>query len=755
MNDESTVKERDDHTRSQAAAGRPGVSALEHSASADRDVRLADVLRRAVEQLSATAAILYVPVDSNRVLSASVVVGGPVSIFAAIDRIEVDDDRFSVSVAYRTNEQVVSSYGQARINVPLPFPYTVASTPLLAAGVPRGVLTILWAPPQGPRELLPREKRNCLAMADELANELLKLGEPPPSPQMPHFLMPIPGQASGTLSELPGDGRDQGSSKVAEYPGLAFLYRIYKLACALTEKVRLHDIIDIAVSHIMVPFAAQGMVVSVIHEDAPRVLGYTGYSADVARSPFRAKGGANGAGARIPVVESALFLESAAAMAAAGPFGEGKQACALLPLVIGGHREGVFVLGFEHPHRFGSDERAALVTMAGLLGQSLGRARLFEAERSMARGLQRGLLPHMLPHLEQLDTAVRYSPAKPGVEVGGDWYDVLVLPDEGVGLIIGDVEGHSPAGAAIMGQIRSAVRAYAAEGHRPGDLLGRTNRLLAELGIDQFATCCCIWLDLTDGTAEISSAGHPTPLLSHPDSGIVVPDVSVGLPLGVAPDTVYPSAELTVAPGTLLALYTDGLVCSRSVDLTSGTRALHELLAEGQGQRLEELATRLIGIVGGPESRDDDVALLLARYDGAGPDHRRVGRMSVHRHDLQSVKGVRDFVHEHLRHWGWEEVSYEAELMATELVTNALIHADSDVDVRLRELPDLIRVEVRDWDPRPPMPAPITLFGDVDSEAEHGRGLVIVEALASGWGNSPSGRGKAVWFEMSRAAEPG
>jgi anti-sigma regulatory factor (Ser/Thr protein kinase) len=124
--------------------------------------------------------------------------------------------------------------------------------------------------------------------------------------------------------------------------------------------------------------------------------------------------------------------------------------------------------------------------------------------------------------------------------------------------------------------------------------------------------------------------------------------------------------------------------------------------------------------------------------------------MFVQRHDLRAVCDVRRFVRSALSHWNEDALADDAELMATELVTNALIHADSEVDVRLREAEDRIRVEVRDSDPRPPLPAPITFTSGADGDSEHGRGLLIVEALASAWGNAPRGRGKSVWFEMSR-----
>jgi serine phosphatase RsbU (regulator of sigma subunit)/anti-sigma regulatory factor (Ser/Thr protein kinase) len=691
--------------------------------------RLAAALRRAVQDLHASTGIAYVPADDGRLLTAVTIVGLPVSLYTALERIRVDHERYTPAIAYRTGRQIIGSSPEtlsapSAADVTMPFPYTVASTPAQASGHMVGVLTLLWVPPLGPRQLLPEHKSRCCGWAQEMAQDLdiarQRYARARPA-SVPCFLLPATGDALGT--------------------DVSFLYDFQKTASALTRAVRPQDVIETVVHRIMAPFDAQSMLVGVLEYGRQRILGYTGYPPEITRS------------VSVPTPAEPLFLENETDLAAAhlGALGNGLRACALLPLISERRTTGTFVLGFDHPRRFTAENRAVLVSMTGLLAQSLDRARHFETEHGVVRRLQQGLLPHMLPHLEELDTAARYVPA-PGTDVGGDWYDVLTLPDGNVGLVIGDVEGHSPAGAAVMGQIRSVVRAYATEGHGPADVLGRTNRLLAELGTDLFVTCTCIWLDRAAGTAEISRAGHPSPLLRLPDRTIEVAAPEPGLPLGVVPDAVYHSEEVILPPGTVLALYTDGLIHSRDTDLVAGTEALCRLLAEADELRLEELATRLLGITGegAGRTREDDAALLLARYDGALPGaHRRVSRMSVQRHDLQGVREVRAFLHEKLRLWGWRAVSYEVELLATELVTNALVHADSDVDVRLREYPDRIRVEVRDCDPRPPLPAPITVTEQGDIDAEHGRGLVIVEAMASAWGNSPSGRGKSVWFEVT------
>jgi anti-sigma regulatory factor (Ser/Thr protein kinase) len=300
-----------------------------------------------------------------------------------------------------------------------------------------------------------------------------------------------------------------------------------------------------------------------------------------------------------------------------------------------------------------------------------------------------------------------------------------------------------------MGQLRSAVRAYATEGHDPATVLARTGRLLTDLDTELLATCCFLLLDVTSGTAEIALAGHPAPLICGPDGRIGAAEVPPGVPLGVPSADPYRVSELTLPAGTLLLLYTDGV--TRSSDVPGAAESLLASCLKRtrtEDSHLEDLADLLIGSVPDSAERRDDVALLLARYGGARPDpRRRISSMAIQRHDLRAVKKARTFLRDRLGEWGLDHASEDMMLMASEVVTNALIHADSDVEMRLREYPDRVRLEVRDADPTPPIPS-IAAAGDAVSESEHGRGLFIVDSFASSWGSSPSGRGKTVWLEI-------
>jgi anti-sigma regulatory factor (Ser/Thr protein kinase) len=218
--------------------------------------------------------------------------------------------------------------------------------------------------------------------------------------------------------------------------------------------------------------------------------------------------------------------------------------------------------------------------------------------------------------------------------------------------------------------------------------------------------------------------------------------------MGVCGTHVYRGREHTLKPGSLLMLYTNGLVDWDTADADARSRALLGADGCGSAPDLEQLADLVIADVSAPWQRRDDAVLLLARYEGAHGDEPRVGSLHIQRHDLRGVRTARTFVHDHLSSWGLESMADALELVVSETVTNALIHAGSDVDVRLRAFDDHIRLEVRDSDTNPPIPSPLSLAEEENAEAEHGRGMLIVEALADMWNSSPNGLGKTVSLNM-------
>ena len=422
------------------------------------------------------------------------------------------------------------------------------------------------------------------------------------------------------------------------------------------------------------------------------------------------------------------------ALADVGPGG-----LAVLPLPAVGRMAGACLIGWDAPHDFGPDERALLTASAGLAGQALMRAHAFDAEHELVGMLQRQLLPRRLPELPGAVAVTRYLPSTAGLELGGDWYDVIPLPDNHVALVIGDVQGHSAAAATVMGQLRTALRAYAVEGHPPDVVVSRANRLLADLETDLFATCAYVDVDLEEGSAWCVRAGHLPPVLRHPDGATEIAEAEGGPPLGVLTQTDFPMSSLRLQPGTVLALTTDGLVESVETDIDAGMDRLARDLSASDPADLGLVADALLGNA----RRTDDVALLLVRYDGMASRPQRES-WTVWRVP-QAVGQTRRFTRRTLRAWGVPDDALDTVLLVvSELVTNALVHTDGRVRLDLTRVNHLLRVAVADSSPRTPVKPT-----SVSWEATGGRGILLVEAMSSAWGAMPVSGGKQVWSEIA------
>ncbi|WP_155054138.1 SpoIIE family protein phosphatase [Streptomyces blattellae] len=421
------------------------------------------------------------------------------------------------------------------------------------------------------------------------------------------------------------------------------------------------------------------------------------------------------------------------ALAEVGPGG-----LAVLPLPGAGRMAGACLIGWDTPHDFGPDERALLTACAGLAGQALMRARAFDAEHELVGMLQRQLLPRRLPRLPGAEAVARYLPSTAGLELGGDWYDVIQLPDHHVALVIGDVQGHSAGAATLMGQMRTALRAYAAEGHPPDVVVSHANRLLMELETDLFATCCYVDIAMEEGSAWCVRAGHLPPVLRHPDGSTEIAEAEGGPPLGVVTQTEFPMNPLRLQPGTLVALTTDGLVESADADIDDGMDRFARALAASDPAHLGLVADALLGNA----RRSDDVALLLLRYDGMAVRPLRES-WTVWRVP-EAVRHARRFTRRTLRAWGVTEEQDAVLLVVSELVTNALVHTDGRVRLDLTLVSNRLRVAVADASPRSPIkPA------SIGWEATGGRGILLVEAMSGSWGTVPVSGGKQVWSEIA------
>ncbi|MGW6939182.1 SpoIIE family protein phosphatase [Streptomyces xanthophaeus] len=432
------------------------------------------------------------------------------------------------------------------------------------------------------------------------------------------------------------------------------------------------------------------------------------------------------------------------------------SAAAYLPLIAQARPIGAIGLLYQDKDGFTQDERNLLVALGSSIAQSLQRAMLLEQEHDLAEGLQQAMLPRRIPPVPGGQIAVRYRSARMGQDIGGDWYDVIPLPGGSqtggraggrVGAVIGDVQGHDTHAAAVMGQLRIVLRAYAAEGHSPGTVMARASVFLHELDTDRFATCTYVEADLSTGVLQLVRAGHIDPLLRTRDGDCRRIPVRGGMPLGLSAEfgrLEYPVTTVELDPGETLLLCTDGLVEQPGADLDDGIQLLAGLIRSGPAD-LQLLADRLCGVVD-ERGGDDDMALLLLRRDIEDLP-RGGGRLQQHvaPGDPEALVAARHMIGAAVRAWGARERADEIELVADELIVNALMHTDGPAIVTLRVLPGAerrLRVEVEDRSSALPRRR------EAGDSGVSGRGLMLVDRLADDWGVEPRGSGKCVWCEF-------
>lgn len=420
---------------------------------------------------------------------------------------------------------------------------------------------------------------------------------------------------------------------------------------------------------------------------------------------------------------------------------------AYLPLVVQARPIGALGLLYNDRYGFSAEERNVLVALGSSIAQSLQRAMFYEQEKDLAQGLQQAMLPRSIPSVPGADIAVRYRAASLGRDIGGDWYDLIPLPGGRVGAVIGDVQGHDTHAAAVMGQLRIVLRAYAAEGHTPATVMARASVFLHELDTERFATCLYAEADLSTGVVQLVRAGHIDPVIRESDGTCHRLPVEGGLPLGLSAlfgRLEYPVDTVELDPGQTLVLCTDGLVEQPGADLDDGMHTLMELIRSGPDD-VRDLADRLIDVA---EERggDDDVALLVLRRRGPGPQQSG-GRLQQHvaPGDHEALTEARHMIRAAVRAWGAGERADEVELVADELITNALIHTEGAAIVTLRVISGpgrRLRAEVEDSSSALPRRR------EAGESGVSGRGLLLVDRLADVWGVEARGGGKCVWSEF-------
>jgi serine phosphatase RsbU (regulator of sigma subunit)/PAS domain-containing protein len=412
-------------------------------------------------------------------------------------------------------------------------------------------------------------------------------------------------------------------------------------------------------------------------------------------------------------------------------------------------RAGNLVLGVanfwraEKPQAFDSEELALAEELVARAAVSIDNARRYTREHSMAVTLQRSLLPRSLPEQDTLEIAYRYLPAQSGV--GGDWFDVLPLSGARVALVVGDVVGHGLHAAATMGRLRTAVHNFSALDLPPDELLGLLDELVGRIDQDETATdgsaaiagatCLYAVYDPVARHCSLARAGHPPPALVHPDGRVEFPEVPAGPPLGLG-GLPFETAELELAEGSRLVLYTDGLVEDRERDIDVGIELLSGALGDTPGASPEETCRAVLDRL--PARPSDDVALIVARTRVLGAD--RVAEWQVPS-DPAAVSEVRSAVTRKLADWDLVELDFTTELILSELVTNAIRYGRGPIGVRLLRDRTLI-CEVSDRSTTSPH---LRYAATTD---EGGRGLFLVAQLAERWGTRYTSDGKIIWAEQ-------
>ncbi|MFE6049821.1 SpoIIE family protein phosphatase [Kitasatospora sp. NPDC056446] len=426
-----------------------------------------------------------------------------------------------------------------------------------------------------------------------------------------------PVRIAGLLADV--GHRERPPAQESGSPAAARTALLLALTRALSRAVTVRDVTT-AVTDIARPaLGAAGIVLDLVDEGRLLPVSHTVYGGPRRTELTRLADLSADVMQRSLTRSAPLFSEPSAARARRDPLAP--AAWAVLPLVASGQQVGSCLITFAAERAFSREDRTLYSAFAGILAQSLERARLYDTHHHRATELQRAMLPRTLPRLPGIASAARYLPSTEGMQIGGDWYDLLRLPDGRIGLVIGDVQGHNAEATAVMGQLRSGLRAYATDGHDPAATLARTSRLLSELDTELFATCLYLTLDPAGGELTAARAGHPAPVRITTGARAVELELPGGPPLGVDPEQPYPLVVDRLAAGETLLVYTDGLVEDREEDYDESVQRMLgglELWARqagpgrlGAAASLERLADLLTLNVTERRSRPDDVALLL------------------------------------------------------------------------------------------------------------------------------------------------
>ena len=418
-----------------------------------------------------------------------------------------------------------------------------------------------------------------------------------------------------------------------------------------------------------------------------------------------------------------------------------------VPLIARRTTLGVVVLVRTRPDAFNQDDCALAKDLAGRAALCVDNARRYTRERTTALALQESLLPRGPTQQSAVDVACRYLPTDSRAGIGGDWFDIIRLSGARVGLVVGDVVGHGIQASAAMGRLRTAVQTLADVDLPPDELLAHLDDLVLRLGGDAEnggrpdagetgATCLYAVYDPVSCKLAVASAGHPPPVLLLPDGTTRSVDISAGPVLGVG-GLPFETTELELPEGTLVALYTDGLVEASDRDPDIGTTLLRQTLTTSHStleSRCDHVLSALL-----PEHPRDDVALVLARTRALDAEHVQAWDLPA---DVTVVAEARRLATAQLEAWGLEEAGFVTELVVSELVTNAIRYGADPIQLRLIHDRTLI-CEVSDGNSTSPHLRRARIYD------EGGRGLLLVAQLTTSWGTRHTATGKTIWAEQA------
>ena len=365
---------------------------------------------------------------------------------------------------------------------------------------------------------------------------------------------------------------------------------------------------------------------------------------------------------------------------------------------------------------------------------------LYEQQKHIALTLQRSLMGTP-PAIPGLATASRYRPATQGAGVGGDWFDLIPLGAGRVGILIGDVMGRGLEAASVMGQLRSAAHALAKTGMQPRQLMQALDAVVADLDVpDQLVTCCYLVIAPDTGSVTTCSAGHLPTLVAGPGESTRRLPAPVNAPLGVG-DILYQQSSVAIPPGATLVLYTDGMVETPDSDIEYQIDELTTALSDAfaSDSSLEAVADHVLAtLLPDAEGHNDDVTLLLAQFPAA-PLATATAELPA---TAPTVAEGRSFVVKTLTAWDCARQADDARLLVSEVLTNAVQHAEGPLVLHLRRTATELAVEISDLSPHLPQPRLAA------EDEESGRGLILVDTLADNWGVRPTDQGKTTWFTL-------